>query len=366
MIDLNILKSEQAPEKETKLHQKYIKDSEVLIEEAFNEIKEYQTGKKRPVVFSKEFLNTNLLGGLFPGNIITIAGISGGGKSYLLQSMERDIFDRELNPRCDNYILLRNNYEMSVRQLLLREIKSFTKKPIAEILREEFIEEEMDTVDGVINKESNPNIKYFENAQDPETWFSVMCSFCESHKDKEMIIITLDHVALVKDGKTGKKSGIDNTLEYANQLRHIYKNVSFIILSQLNRNIEDRTENPKTAPPKRSDLYASDTLYHISDAVIVVHQPSKLGIEEYMAVGRDQYVMYNQFKKAPDKKTSTFVTRGLIFYHWIKLREMEDGSLQQVYIEQINKKNKPTPPPERSYVEPNPALFTDEGDELYS
>lgn len=367
MIDLDELKKEGlTSETPTKLHQQYIKDSEALIEEASSLIHKYQTGELSPIKFSKDFINKSLLGGLFPGNVIGIAGSSGHGKSTLLQDMEDDIFNKELNPDSDNYILLRNNYEMSVFKLYLREVKKGIDKKIADILGSPYTKQEQEVVDNIKVKESNPRVKYFENPQSPDEWFSIMCSFCEEHKDKTHIVVTIDHIALVKQTAKGKKDGIDNLVEYINILRHIYKNISFILLSQLNRNIEER-DNPKTSAPRKGDLYQSDFLYQLSDVIIVVHNPYKMGLQEHMVVGQGMYPHLNEFKKDAGKKTTTFLTKGNIFFHFIKLREDENSSLPDVYIEKLTKSTFKVDYKEEEdelpRMQPNEALFEDDIDE---
>ena len=335
-LDISTLRKERKKEVDNPpLYSKYIKDSKELVENASKLIKKYQTKELTPIKFRKQYMNTNLLGGLYPGNVIGIAGSSGHGKSTLLQELEDDIFNDELNPDNKDYILVRNNYEMSVFKLFLRELKKQTNKKIADILGEEFTEEEQEIADRVVEKESDDRIKYFETPQDPETWFSIMVSFCEAYKDKSHIVISIDHIALVKQTFAGKKDGIDNLIEYINVLRHLYHNVSFLILSQLNREIEAR-DNPRTSAPRKGDLYQSDFLFQISDVIIVVHNPYKLGLQEHMVIGQNQYKHLDAFKKDASKKTTNFVTKGNIFYHFIKLREDEGGTLQDVYIEKIN------------------------------
>lgn len=351
--DFGVVKSDK------KLYQSHIKDSKELINEASELIFKYQTGELKPIKFKREWVNISMLGGLFPGNVIGIAGSSGHGKSYMLQDLEDDIFDKNLNPDCDDYILLRNNYEMSVFKLYLRELKKGLDKKISEILGSNFSEEELLRVKQIQAKESNPNVKYFENPQSPEDWFSIMCSFCEDHKDAKHIVVSIDHIALSKSSSFGKKDGIDTLIEYINLLRHIYKNVSFLILSQLNRNIEERN-NPKNSAPRKGDLYQSDFLYQLSDIIIVVHNPFKLGLEEHMVVGQDMYKHLVNFKKDASKKTTTFKTKGNIFYHLIKLREDENNTLPDLYIERLNKpdyRKKEEEEKELPRYEPNVELF---------
>ena len=52
--------------------------------------------------------------------------------------------------------------------------------------------------------------------------------------------------------------------------------------TQLNRNIEspDRISNPVMHYPKRSDVFASDSIFHASDYMMVIHRPEVLHIED--------------------------------------------------------------------------------------
>lgn len=359
MLEIEELKREF--EAEGKLHHKFIKESKELVEEASKIILQYQNKELLPIKFSRDWVNASMLGGLYPGNVVGIAGSSGHGKSTFLQDLEDDIFNPELNPTCDDYILLRNNYEMSVFKLYLRELKKGVEKKISEILNGPFSEEEVALVERIKEKESNPNIKYFETPQDALTWFKIMCSFCEENKHASHIVVTIDHIALTKQSSLGKKDGIDNLVEYINLLRHTYKNVSFLVLSQLNRNIEER-DNPRNSAPKKGDLYQSDFLFQLSDIIIVVHNPFKLGLEEHMVIGKDMYPHLNQYKKDPSKKTTTFKTKGHIFYHLIKLREDDNGTIPDLYIEPLYR---PKFVPDKSVpevprMEPNADLFDDE------
>lgn len=334
-LSIEELRRSRRPIKEAPSFGEHIKDSKELISEALETLLLYQSGDLKPIKFRRNYLNDNLLGGLYPGNVVTIAGASSMGKSHFLQEMEDDIFDKDLNPDSDDYILLRHNFEISTFKLFLRELKFKLEKKIGSMLESPFTEEEMALVKKIQEKESNPNIKYFEHPQTADEWFKIVSSFCEKYKDKKHIILSIDHIALTKSSGD-KKGGIDSLVENMNTLRKIYSNVSFIILSQLNRNIEDRTE-AKHAAPRKSDLYQSDFLYQISDVVFVVHQPYKWGIQEYMVMGQSQYGHLSEFKKDPNKKTTTFTTKGNVFIHFIKLREDEGNTLNTLYIETLYK-----------------------------
>ena len=72
---------------------------------------------------------------------------------------------------------------------------------------------------------------------------------------------------------------MDEMLEYQNELKKEFSNVSFINLSQMNRELEMRTDI-KHMQPKASDLYNSSNIMFISDLVLIIHNPFKLGINK--------------------------------------------------------------------------------------
>ena len=335
------------PEKVQKSHNKiivdqafidsYISDSKTLVDDAASILLQYQSGELTPIQFKQEIINKVLLGGLFPGTVVGIAGSSGHGKTTLMQGLESDILNESLNPNCKDYMILKNNYEMSVFKLFLRSLKVGLRKKVAHLLSEEFTNEEKILFESIKAQESDPRIKYFENPTDPETWFKVVEQFIVQNSHVKHLVITIDHIALVQSTMAGKKDGIDTMIERINYLKNKYKGrVSFLILSQLNRNIEER-DNPKNSAPKKGDLYQSDFLYQLSDVIIVVHQPYRFGLQEHMVVGQDMYSYLNQYKKNRDAKVSTFLTKGNVFYHFIKIREDEDNSIPDLWIEPLTK-----------------------------
>ena len=307
----------------------------VVVNEAVDLIRRYWEGIETPIKFRYSHLNNNLLGGLYKGNILVIGGISGTGKSFVLKNLEEDIFDKKLNPGSDNYMLIRCNWEMSGFKLLVRSIKNHLKIKTEDLL---FNKDKLDLtkLGEVANFERNPNIYYYPHPTYAEEWYKDMYSFLSEHRDKKHIVITIDHIALVKT-KGDKKLQMDLLINYANSLRQEYPNVSFIILSQLNRDIETR-ENVKNLAPKRSDLYQSDTMFHIADVVLILHNPYRLGHDKYMRVPVKRYEYLKEYMLSPDNKYSSFKTEGLIFWHYLKLRELDDlKDLKDLHIEVVYK-----------------------------
>lgn len=316
-----------------------IKKAKELVEEAVDQIKRYQTGKDKPIKTRFEHFNKNCLGGIFKGMIIVIAGISGSGKTHVLQEIENDIFNKELNPDCDDYVLLRCNWEMTVFKLVLRKLKRGLDKAMQVILFNETSESDQEKFDEICDSEKNDNIYYLQEPTDPITWYETVKAFLIHHKDKKQVIITIDHLALVRDLAGVKKKAMDDLVEYINSLKKEFTNVSFILISQANRDIESRTDVRHLAP-KRSDLYNTDTLFQIADIVLFIHNAYKLGHDKYMVVSPKRYEYLIDFMDKPSNKRTNFNTKNNIFWHYLKIREIEDmEDIQDIFIETLGVPN---------------------------
>ena len=308
------------------------------VNDAVKEIADYQNGKKKPFNTGVDHLNENLLGGIYLGDIILIAGLPASGKTHLLKTIEDNLF--ALNPD-SNIVLLRFNWEMSVRKLIARRLKNETGLKMTEILLKPPTNKPL--FKSIIDKERNGNIFHEEEPLTPEEFIEEVSDFCKEHADKDGIIITIDHIALAKVKSGEKKSTIDRIVEACLYLKQIYKNVTFIIISQLNRDIRDRTNITELAP-KPSDLYASSTMEFGADLIICPHIPKNLGHEKYLSVSKykykylEQYFIQDGSESKREKKYANFETANTIFYHYLKVREPDEQDYRDIFAEHLVKK----------------------------
>lgn len=324
-----------------------IKTAKQVVNLAVRKIMKFQSGEEKPLTTRFKHFNDSLLGGIYPGSIITICGTSGSGKSYFLQQLEEDIMDAEMNQNAldedknpyNDTVLLRCNWEMTVFKLTLRRLKAQLNKTIRSILSpQEITEDSRAKYKEVFDEERHHNIFYLEEPCDPNQFLTEVDAFCKDHIDRKHIVVTVDHIALVRDMFGSKKKAMDQLVESINILKKRYNNLSFILLSQLNREIESRT-NPKEAAPVRSDLYNTDTIYQISDIVIVRHNPYKMRLfEKYMVFPVGDYMYLEEFfeeKSLKGTKWRSFYTKNLIFYHYLKLRDSDDSDfiVKDIFID---------------------------------
>lgn len=182
-----------------------IKTSKETISDAIQNIKLYQSGVLKPVKTSYEHFNINCLGGIYPGMIIVIAGISEMGKTHFVSQIENDFLNEELNLDAKDYVLLKCNWEMLAKDLFTNRIKTELKVKLSDILFSQNFNKEINEIK---NKEIKDNIYYHEEAVSANQWLEEMDQFLSQNLDKKHILITLDHLALVS-GDDQLKRAID-------------------------------------------------------------------------------------------------------------------------------------------------------------
>lgn len=315
-----------------------IKSVKDVSKEALKKLAAYQRGEFTPVVTGRAWLD-EVFGGLLPGDVITIAGQSGGGKSFEEQRIKNFIMDVDNNASSANSVWLSYSLEMRFLSTMLRDLNQKTKKSKKKILTESFSEEEVEMLSKY--KRTLQDGRFFINEEviTVNQFKEMTIAFCEEHKDKENIFISLDHIALFKGGDD-KKAIVDAIVEVINEVRKVYTNTYWFILSQLNRNILGRIkEKDMMAMPTRGDIFQSDTMFFISDYVYVSHNPYRLGMKEFLKVNAEVYDYISEHFSEVKNGRASFETLGKIFYIVLKSRE-SDVIFNDIFIENIEIKNK--------------------------
>jgi replicative DNA helicase len=230
--------------------------------------------------------------------------MSGSGKTAILGQLETGL--KDLN-QDENFAILSFNFEMLSSRLVSRRLGNKLNITTQQLYSssEGFSLNDNYYMNAV--KEAKKLNKYDIYYVDiPGSILSIRDTILKFANEKDKpVVVMLDHTLLVK--KTGMAQDRDllyDLMAMFNGLKKIIK-VSFILISQMNRNIEssERVQNPDLHYPKKQDIFGADACYMYSDLVIVTHRPEMLGIRAYGP------------KRWP--------TDNAIFWHYLKVREGE-------------------------------------------
>jgi len=303
----------------------------VHIGQPTQEILEYIDGRRRGTINSLKTrwhkFNRLCMGGLEQGSLITIAGVSGSGKSAMANSLETDLF--ELNPN-EDFVVLSFSLEMQSSRQVGRKLSYRLKKTTSELysglddVRANLSDADYEQVIKQAEKIKRYPIYYVDRPGNVEEIRNTIVDFIKNVAKGRWIIVIIDHMLLIKDKKGESERRIISDMQRIFIELKKYGKTTIVQLSQLNREIEDkdRISNPILHYPVRRDLAASDSIFQASDIVIVLHRPEALGIIKY----------------GPSK----LPVKNLIYMHVLKLREGEpkilvfENNLKHNSLEETN------------------------------
>lgn len=226
--------------------------------------------------------NKQCMGGIEPNTVMTIAGISGSGKSSVANSIQTDIID--LNPN-EDIIILTFSLEMVGFRQVGRTLSSKLRKTTSTLYSSEtsLDDNTFRKVINVSNQLKEYPIYFVDSPTTPMQVQEIIDNFYNKYVKgtKKHFIIIYDHALLTKQ--------IGSVIDTISELERVfiqtkkYPLTSIIQLTQMNRNIEnsERINNPLAQYPMRSDLSSADAVFQGSDYVVVIHRPEILGIEQY-------------------------------------------------------------------------------------
>lgn len=226
--------------------------------------------------------NKQCMGGIEPNTVMTIAGISGSGKSSFANVIQTDLID--LNPNEDMIILCFSLEMVGFRQVG-RTLSNKLRKTTSVLYSSEtdLDDETFRKVIAVSNELKEYPIYFVDNPGTPLQVDEIIRNFYDQYvKDTgKHFVIIYDHALLTKQ--------IGSVIETISELERVFIQIkkfpltSVIQIAQMNRNIEssERINNPLSHYPMRSDLSSSDAIFQASDYVLVIHRPEILNIREY-------------------------------------------------------------------------------------
>lgn len=294
------------------------------IEQTIDFIKGRRDGKVPSLKTSKNKFNDVFLDGVDWFRILTIAGLSGSGKSTILEEFKRDFF--ELNPQQD-FEMLSFEFEMRIEDQLARSIAPKLGISVKEMYSQswQLSEDKLKKVIAALNSKPNRPQFYINEIGSVTEVEKTILQFVEDRQLVEKnkgIVITLDHALLTKGKMTDKeKDKIDELMHAFVAMKQYFSSIGlkciFIVLSQLNRDIEsnERILNPYLHYPKKNDIFAASSVYYCSDYVMVTHKPANIpGMREHYGPPIDGWPFGLPVYSPKDNKTP------MIYWHIIKER----------------------------------------------
>lgn len=259
-----------------------VRPMSVVAQEAIN----YIAGRRERSIVSLKTrwgkFNKQCMGGIEPNTVMTIAGISGSGKSSFANLIQTDLID--LNPD-ENIIVLTFSLEMVGFRQIGRTLSNKLRKTTSTLYSSEtdLDDATFRQVIHVSNQLKEYPVYFVDNPGTPKQVSDIIYNFYDQHvkgTGKHFVVI-YDHALLTKQ--------VGSVLETISELERVFIQVkklpltSVIQITQMNRNIEssERINNPLSHYPMRSDLSSSDAVFQASDYVIVIHRPEILNIQEY-------------------------------------------------------------------------------------
>lgn len=281
-------------------------------------IEEGRTGEQQGLLSRWEKVNFLNMGAFRFGKQYVIAGMSGGGKSWILNMLRKDFLDPTLNGDFKKpYRLIHFAFEMSAADEVIRSTSSKVQSSYADLISAYscLSEEKYREAREYLQSSMELDIDYVEvtgtvsQVHDTIMWY-------QGNYPQHNLIISLDHTLLAD--YSNEKTEVELISKLSGMMIAVRKKISSMnfIIAQLNSDIEDikRISTPSMHYPTKRDIHGSKAVYRDADFVMVAHVPEKLGITRYGRTNKD--------------------TSGKLFLHQLKGRHVGDGgfiTFQQNY-----------------------------------
>lgn len=259
---------------------------EVLLQ-SYDKLVKRKKGEIKSLKTRWKSFNSIGINGIEWQSLITIGARPGVGKTFVAATIARDL--QELNKDQD-FNVLHFQFEMLAENMGIRELSAGTGLNIRYIQSAEddgmkpLDWEDLTKLRTYSEKHSERKEFIVDTPMTVDQMKSTIIAFYETH-ERRPIVITLDHTLLIKQSPTerNKQITLQNLAVMFTEIKNRYP-VTFIVLSQLNRTIDEaERQRPGTLGnyPTEADIYGSDWLMQCSDVVIAYNRPAKYNLSMY-------------------------------------------------------------------------------------
>lgn len=245
------------------------------VDQSYAEIIAGRNGERNVFPTKWVRLNDHLLGGLQPGKMYTIGGRPGSGKSALSNQMIFDMLDHPKNQ--NKLIVLYWSFEMPGYQQLLRIGSAKSGKTLRELLsvRDRLDDTSFTQYCALLNPYKKYPIYFNNNAQRVDHVHKIS-KRVQALFPTKTIVNLFDHSRLFKKSK--EESELQMLTELSHMLIELQQEIHCIdiMLSQLNRNIEQPSRAEQQFQPMLSDLFGADSIGQDSECVMMINRPNDM------------------------------------------------------------------------------------------
>ena len=257
-----------------------------VMEEGIHYIHSRATGSIKSLKTQWGQFNSIGLNGIEWQSLYVIAARPGVGKTLIAASLTREL--QRLNSE-QEFAVLHFQFEMLGRNMALRELSSANNMNIRFLQSANdpgmppLTGSDFNQLKDYASKQKARNEYIVDKALTVSELGNAVRSFYKTYKIP--FVVTLDHTLLVK--QSGSESNRQVTLQNLATLLTELKNelpVTFLILTQLNREIDDaERQKPGLLSnyPTEADVYGSDFLLQCADVMIAYNRPAKYNLQLY-------------------------------------------------------------------------------------
>ena len=216
-------------------------------------------------------LNKNLLGGLQKGKMYVIAGRPGVGKSAFSNQLIFDVLDKN---QSKNIIVLYWSFEMPGYQQIMRSGSKEVKKEISELLSVEarLNDEDFKSYANRIDRFRKYPV-YFNSIPRTMEYIKQTNEQVFTESPKATVINIFDHSRLIKGSNEHTELQKLNEISKGCMWMQAKMDVINILLSQLNRNIEQEHRAKAQYQPLLTDLFGGDSIGQDAHVVMILNRP---------------------------------------------------------------------------------------------
>ena len=245
------------------------------VEKSIKDVHDGMAGKRQVYPTSWPRLNRNLMGGLQPGKMYVIAGRPGVGKSAFSNQLIFDILDVNKKKQND-LVVIYWSFEMPGEQQILRAGSKDTKLQTFDLLSVEktLSTESFERYKQAVQRYKEYPMYFCSIPQDMAIIKKVNEEMFLRHPSKTVINL-IDHSRLVLGREDTELQKLNTVSKSCMWMQAKMQSIT-ILLSQLNRNIEQEYRAKQQYQPLLTDLFGGDSIGQDSHVVMMLQRPYDL------------------------------------------------------------------------------------------